>query len=818
MRKSLAPLAIAILLSPAARGQESWQDRVLAVPYPGPERRALLELVRQDFETLEFNRSVIRTPLTIGKRRFEHGLGTHSVSLIRIHSPEPLARFSAWIGVDQNERTQGSRGSVVFAVLAGGRELYNSGLLKAGEEPRRVEVDAGGATQLELRVEDGGDNPFWDHADWAEAAVATAEGKTLRLDELSLGSPQTAARYPFSFTLDGKRGDELLPAWSSEERVEKLDAGRTRVARVWSDPEKRLRLRWEIIRHADFPALEWVLHFENPGTADSPIIEDLQALHLAFAGPLSEAVPFRLHRANGAPASPLDFEPAEAAIDEKHPARLGGGGGRSSNQDLPFFKVETGAGSAVVAVGWSGQWKADLRTFDRKHLLVQAGMERTRFRLHPGERVRTPRLLILFREGDTLEANAQFRQLIYRRYAARRDGRAPLPSLFCNTCFTRGGVWLNECNAENQISLIRAYAPLGLEALITDAGWFEGGWPAGAGNWTPRRDAYPEGMGPVAKAAQEGGMSYGLWFEPERVVASTWIYRNHPEWCLKSAAGPQDTYLANFGLPEVQDYFFGVVKGFMELPGFRVYRQDFNMDPLPYWRFNDPPDREGITEIRYLEGLYKFWDRLAAAWPDGLRENCASGGRRIDLETVARFHIHQKTDYWFDDEVDQASLWSLSHYLPNNIVVAHLNRLDEYSFHSTLPSSLCLGWIADAPDFDRERARKLLGRYRELRPLLVGAFYPLLPYSRGQKDWIASQYHRPDLNQGCILAFRRAESPYRAAEAPLHGLDPETLYELSRDSGGEKIRARGAELMKSFLLTIPERRRSEVIVYRKAEE
>ena len=145
----------------------------------------------------------------------------------------------------------------------------------------------------------------------------------------------------------------------------------------------------------------------------------------------------------------------------------------------------------------------------------------------------------------------------------------------------------------------------------------------------------------------------------------------------------------------------------MDLPGFRFYRQDFNMDPLPYWRFSDLPDRQGISEMKYIEGLYAYWDRIAAAWPDSIREECASGGHRMDLETVMRLHVHQKTDYWFDNDVDQAALWGASQYFPNNTMVAHLNRLDDYSFHSTLASSLCLGWIADVPGFDVARAKKL---------------------------------------------------------------------------------------------------------------
>jgi alpha-galactosidase len=393
--------------------------------------------------------------------------------------------------------------------------------------------------------------------------------------------------------------------------------------------------------------------------------------------------------------------------------------------------------------------------------------------------------------------------------------------LFCNTCFTRGGAWLNECNAANQISLINAYAPLGLEALLTDAGWFEGGWPAGAGNWNPRKDAYPDGFGPVAAAAKAKGLVYGLWFEPERVVANTWLHKHHPEWLLRSKQGNQNTYLLNFGLPEAQKHFFEIVKGFMDLPGFRFYRQDFNMDPLPYWRFNDAPDRQGITEMKYVEGLYAYWDSIARTWPDSIREECASGGNRIDLETVMRMHLHQKTDLWFNNEVDQASLWGLSQYLPNNLVVAHLNRMDDYSFHSTLASSLCVGWIADAKDFDVNRGKELLDRYLEIRHLLMGAWYPLLPYSRDPNDWIGSQYHRADLDQGVLLIFRRAKSPYCTADVVLRGVKPKQAYELecfAVDGTRQKMTVLGSQLLSGIKLTLPNRHQSDLIVYRKTNK
>jgi alpha-galactosidase len=253
----------------------------------------------------------------------------------------------------------------------------------------------------------------------------------------------------------------------------------------------------------------------------------------------------------------------------------------------------------------------------------------------------------------------------------------------------------------------------------------------------------------------------------------------------------------------------------MDLPGFRVYRQDFNMDPLPFWRHNDAPDRQGMTEMQYIQGLYAYWDRLAQTWPDSIREECASGGHRIDLETVMRFHIHQKTDYWFDNEVDQASIWSLSQYLPNSTFDAPIARLDDYTYHSVFATSLCVGWIADAPEFPKERASRMLSRYLALRHLLVGDYYPLTGYSRNQRDWMAFQFDRPDLGAGMVMVFRRGQSPYRSLEVALHGLDPAATYSFRSEMSGTLTEGKGAALMDQMVIALPEPHMSDILAYHK---
>jgi alpha-galactosidase len=381
--------------------------------------------------------------------------------------------------------------------------------------------------------------------------MVCADGKVVSVSSLPEGDAPGSSRYPFSFVVGGVHSDTFLERCVHEQQSGATSAdGRALVTHVWIDRSTGLRTELHAIRYSATSALDWVLWFENTGTKDTPIIENVQVMDLEFDSPAREGAPYLVHRATGGVPSPEQFEPSTIPIGGTRTATLGAGSGRSSTKDLPFFRVDTGNGAIVFAVGWSGCWQATLESPGRRRLHATAGMARTRFVLRPGERVRGPRMLVLCDRGEPADVGNAFRDLVHRHYTARRSGGAPLPLLFSNTCFTRGGGWLNECNAENQISLIKAYATLGLEAVITDAGWFEGGWPAGAGNWTPRKDAYPSGIGPVAAAAKDRGMVYGLWFEPERVVAGTGLHREHPSWLLASKDGAQDTYLLNMGLKD----------------------------------------------------------------------------------------------------------------------------------------------------------------------------------------------------------------------------------------------------------------------------
>ena len=105
-------------------------------------------------------------------------------------------------------------------------------------------------------------------------------------------------------------------------------------------------------------------------------------------------------------------------------------GGRPSNGTFPFFNVQQGARGVFVAIGWTGQWAASLRRDTNGSVRVQAGMELTHLRLHPGEAIRTPRILLLRWSGDRIDAHNQFRRLLLAHYLPKLDGQ-PVPLAIC---------------------------------------------------------------------------------------------------------------------------------------------------------------------------------------------------------------------------------------------------------------------------------------------------------------------------------------------------------------------------------------------------
>jgi transglutaminase-like putative cysteine protease len=128
-----------------------------------------VDRIRQGWGAPHVDRSVEGRTLSIGGKKFERGIGTHSESICLIATNDAVEEFSAYVGVD--DEVEKGRGSVEFLVVGDDKILWQSGIMKSGDPAKHVMVKTKGIKELTLKVGNGGDNGDGDHADWADAKV-----------------------------------------------------------------------------------------------------------------------------------------------------------------------------------------------------------------------------------------------------------------------------------------------------------------------------------------------------------------------------------------------------------------------------------------------------------------------------------------------------------------------------------------------------------------------------------------------------------------------------------------------------------------------
>lgn len=133
-----------------------------------------LSQITQGWGTPQTNRSIREQPLAIGGRQFERGVGTHAISSARIELDGGSERFLAFVGVDDNAN---GAASITFKLVADGRTLWRSGVMKPGDPAKAVDLDLRSVKTLLLQVGDAGDGVSYDHANWAEARFIVSGAK-----------------------------------------------------------------------------------------------------------------------------------------------------------------------------------------------------------------------------------------------------------------------------------------------------------------------------------------------------------------------------------------------------------------------------------------------------------------------------------------------------------------------------------------------------------------------------------------------------------------------------------------------------------------
>ena len=632
---------------------------------------------------------------------------------------------------------------------------------------------------------------------------------------------------PFSFTYGGQPSSQFLKTWGYKVQRKPMPiSGATNVVYTYTAPDGSLQVSCDVKIYRPQQAVMWVLRFKNTGREKSKTIANVRTTDLLLHNNVT--APFTLRYTRGSNAGPDAFAPYQRVLDGTDELVLRPEGGRSSQLNFPFFNIDTGSGHGMIAaIGWTGTWKANFKPEGEGRLQFATGIDRLNTWLNVGESVRSSSVCLMFWQGeDFIDGQNQWRQFVLSCLTPRIDGkpyRYPI-----TTSFNYGDPYpCNEYSCLDEdyaLALIERYKQFNLVPKVfwLDAGWYtesarvkEGkNWYNTVGNWVVDSDRFPNGLKPISDAIHAIGSEFLVWFEPERIFkGSRWSKELPKQWLMDAGEGTE-SYLFNLADTAAVSWLSHYINKFMDDNGIDHYRQDYNIEPAGFWYHNDPEGREGITENHYVEGLYTYWDNILRHHPRGFIDNCAGGGRRLDLETLQRSAPLWRTDYRYGEPVGyQTHTFGLALWLPQT--GTGLMQTDKFTTRSSMGSTVIYSWKITEPENNLLEMRKLMDEIDELRPYYFEDYYPLTSTQHilGDSVWLAYQLNRRSANDGIVVAFRRATAPDSTCMVRLRGLDAKRTYTLTNRDSRCSFTRTGAELARGLQLVLPEKRSSLVLMY-----
>jgi alpha-galactosidase len=482
--------------------------------------------------------------------------------------------------------------------------------------------------------------------------------------------------------------------------------------------------------------------------------------------------------------------------------------GVTSHHLQPYFALDDGTATEETGevwgglLAWSGSFRLVLETTPGGSVHVSGGWNDfdAPIELAAGEELTLPVFAGCYSaagQGGLSRSwhDYQLRHVLGGR--GRTGGPPPLRPVLYNSWEATGF----DVTEGGQAELADLAAGLGAELFVVDDGWFTGRRDdqAGLGDWVPDPAKFPRGLDPLIDRVHELGMGFGLWVEPEMVNPDSDLYRAHPDWVLhfsgRARSERRHQLVLNLACDDVADWVFGTVDGLLRRYQIDFIKWDMNR------HFSEPgwPERAGHNPERmwvdYVRHLYSILDRLRAAHPRVAFEACAGGGARIDLGILARSDqawTSDNTDAWDRLPIQEGFSYAYPAQAMVNWVTDSPNPLTgrrlplRYRFHVAMAGTLGLGGnLSQWSPAERVEARRLVARYKEIRPVVQhGRQFRLASTQDGPLG--AVQFVSADGDQVVVLAWTgvRHFRPW-PTRLRLAALDPAATYR-NQDTGEER--------------------------------
>ena len=250
------------------------------------------------------------------------------------------------------------------------------------------------------------------------------------------------------------------------------------------------------------------------------------------------------------------------------------------------------------------------------------------------------------------------------------------------------------------------------------------------------------------------------------------VGKEHEKWLID--LGTISINCWNFSDDEALRYITDLISTSITENGVTYYRQDQNIWLHVFFDKADKDyynNRQGFCENHYITNKYKFLDTLKAENPGLMIDNCASGGRRLDLEMAKRSIPIWRSNYNCDPhddlhEATQSQTLGLSCWLPMSGTMSYLGNKYE-AMTSIIPCQVDTFSSPESEWYDM---------FTKLRYEMAENFYPLMCGGYDADKYLAMQYSSFDANEGFAVVYKREMITDNSTVLKLNGLEENVTY------------------------------------------
>lgn len=466
-----------------------------------------------------------------------------------------------------------------------------------------------------------------------------------------------------------------------------------------------------------------------------------------------------------------------------------------------------------VSVAWGGNTRIDLDVRPSaqpdapRSLRLRAGANPygAQYVLDPGESFVTPVVAWTWSESGRQELTRRFHD--WTRARVVRDPERIRPIVANNWEAT-----FFDFDQDRIVDLIGRSAAVGADLFLLDDGWFGTTYPrdddtTSLGDWDADPAKLPEGLAPLARAAVDQGIGFGIWVEPEMVNPVSDLHAQHPDWVLRDRRDPRlhrNQLVLDTLQPEVREFAARAVdRALAHDPAITYVKWDANRPITDPGSSALGSDRQANVWVDHVLATWDLMDEVARRHPDVQMMLCASGGGRTDHGTLRHFH-----EFWTSDNTDPVARirmqWACGHFFPASTMAAHVTRWGErpLGFACAVALSGRFGFDLDLSGLSVDdlavcrRAADWAHRTQDL--VQVGELIRLVSPVEGDGSRAALAFMAPDRSRAVAVAYQLDEPNGAGPALSLTGLDPTSHYEvISTDLSGrpESLGSRsGADL------------------------